>query len=78
MSQDYSFPQAKKQSSIVSCLIQGENVPAFLHEVGAIIKDRFNDNKYLKVLARRGSGKDTIAVGSSTLILPVVAMVVLK
>ena len=72
MPSEYTFPHA---FSVNPIRIRGENVPAFLKEVNTVIRERFNDNKHLKVLAQTGSGKDAVAVGSNSLILPVVQIV---
>ena len=73
---NYSLAPAIKQPSIIPYIIQGNDiVPAVLKDIEHIVDTEFRGNKNLKVLKDRNVNKTLIAVGSNTLVLPVVQRV---
>ena len=72
----YSLVPAIKQPSIVPYIIQGNNVvPGALKDIEHIVDTEFNGNKNLKVVQQREIQGTLVAVGSNTLVLPVVQRV---
>ena len=72
----YSLVPAIKQPSIVPYVIQGNDVvPRALKDIEKIIDSEFKGNKNLKVVQQREIQGTLVAVGSNTLVLPVVQRV---
>jgi len=68
----YAFAPAIKQPSIIPYLIRGPNAGQFVEDFNQVVDTEYKGNRNLKVLALRDIDGVQTAVGSNSLISPVV------